>query len=420
MAHWFHRNVLKATTNQNFDLKIEKPTETTKRICSDLKLSRNRLLDLIRNPNNTSDAIEPAFAAYLSLLYGLIWEIETTEEQATRVGRPNPSKLRNAFVFKWTHSLLGSTTSSSNDSVYEAANMSINVGLWFMKHAAMIAAKDEVAMTDAKAVHGKLRQAAGIFTFVQTEFLPQLSNPPMLGSDMDPRVINAYINQCTAEAQEVTVARAVELKHNASLISALANETSKLFSDAANTLLPFKPEITAQWISYLELKAAFYRAYAYNYCGEDLLAADKCGEAIRALQESENCLNKAKALCKTYSTTKGPAPRVKPDQHNVFKRLEPTVKRTLDKCNRENGLIYHHTISGEIPSLDTKATFGLVSPIDFQMASPHPLWNQDTYRTLIGSKPAKPEKDHDLPPVKEEKIHQTSREPRNESGCNLQ
>lgn len=47
-----------------------------------------------------------------------------------------------------------------------------------------------------------LRRAAGIFTFVQTEFLPQLSYPPPLGSDLDPRVINAYINQCTAEAQE--------------------------------------------------------------------------------------------------------------------------------------------------------------------------------------------------------------------------
>ena len=80
---------------------------------------------------------------------------------------------------------------------------------------------------------------------------------------------------------------------------------------------------------------------AYNYCGEDLLAADKCGEAIRALQESESCLNKAKALCKAYATTKGPAAaeRVRPDQHNVFKRLEPMVKRTLEKCNRENGLM---------------------------------------------------------------------------------
>lgn len=59
----------------------------------------------------------------------------------------------------------------------------------------------------------------------------------------------------------VTVARAVELKHNPSLISALANETSKLFMDAANTLRPFKPEISAQWIKYLELKSAFYLSY---------------------------------------------------------------------------------------------------------------------------------------------------------------
>lgn len=71
----------------------------------------------------------------------------------------------------------------------------------------------------------------------------------------------------------VTVARAIELKHNSSLITALANETSKLFLDAANTLRPFKPEISAQWIKYLELKAAFYQSYVslkickkvYNY-----------------------------------------------------------------------------------------------------------------------------------------------------------
>lgn len=59
----------------------------------------------------------------------------------------------------------------------------------------------------------------------------------------------------------------MELKHNASLISALANETSKLFLDAANTLRPFKPEISTQWIKYLELKAAFYQSYVRHiYC----------------------------------------------------------------------------------------------------------------------------------------------------------
>ncbi|KAI4502546.1 hypothetical protein M0802_002458 [Mischocyttarus mexicanus] len=417
MAHWFHRNNLKATTTQKFEFKVNNSTDAVKKLCSDLKLSRNRLLDLIRNANNTSDSIEPAFLSYLSLLYGFIWEICTSEEH---VGRPNLSKLRNILVFKWTHTLLGTHTFSSSDSVYEAANMSVNVGLWYMKHAAMIAAKDDITMDEGKNVHSMLRRAAGIFTFVQTEFLPQLASPPPLGSDLDPRLINAYVNQCTAEAQEVTVARAMELKHNASLISALANETSKLFLDAANTLRPFKPEISAQWIKYLELKAAFYQSYAYNYCGANLLSMDKCGEAIRALQESDSCLKKAKILCQEYGKTNGPAPRVKPDQHTVFKKLAPTVKLTLDKCNRENGLIYHDTVPGEIPSLDTKATFGLVSPIDFQMPPPNPIWNLGAYKVLVGVTPARTEKEQDLPPVKEETVHQSSKEPKNESGCLLQ
>lgn len=77
---------------------------------SDLKLARNRLLDLVKNANNTSDMVEPAFVSYLALFYGLMWEIESFEEQSHHVGRPNPSKLRNLLVFKWTQTLLGPET----------------------------------------------------------------------------------------------------------------------------------------------------------------------------------------------------------------------------------------------------------------------------------------------------------------------
>lgn len=67
-------------------------------------------MELIKNPNNTSTSIEPAFISYLALLYGFMWEIETSSDDNLPVGRPNPSKLRNAFVFKWTHTLLGHGT----------------------------------------------------------------------------------------------------------------------------------------------------------------------------------------------------------------------------------------------------------------------------------------------------------------------
>lgn len=49
------------------------------------------------------------------------------------------------------------------------------------------------------------------------------------GTDMDVRVLEAYINQSQAEAQEVTIARAIELKHSPSLVSGLCAETSKMF-----------------------------------------------------------------------------------------------------------------------------------------------------------------------------------------------
>ena len=87
--------------------------------------------------------------------------------------------------------------------------------------------------------------------------------------------------QCTAEAQEVTIARAIELKHNPGLISALAHETSKMFTTAADNLHTLDQSKFGHWRSYFELKSQFYLAYAYNYLGESLLAEDKCGEAIR-------------------------------------------------------------------------------------------------------------------------------------------
>lgn len=70
--------------------------------------------------------------------------------------------------------------------------------------------------------------------------------------------------------------------------------------------------------------------------------------------------------------------------------------------------------------MDTKATYGLVSPINFQMPSPNSLWNLGIYKTLTGVETAKVGKEQDLPPVKEEEVSQSSKDPKNESGCTMQ
>lgn len=83
---------------------------------------------------------------------------------------------------------------------------------------------------------------------------------------------------------------------------------------------------------------------------------------------------------------------------------------------------YHEKVPGDVPSLETKATYGLVSPVDFAMPPPNPLWSLSTYQIFVGSAvpPAKDTREHDLPAVKEEAVHQSTKEPKNESGCSLQ
>jgi BRO1-like domain. len=57
-------------------------------------------------------------------------------------------------------------------------------------------------MDEAKEVHNSLRKAAGFFKLVQSEFGPKLTERQKEAGDLDARVTEAYIKQCTAEAQE--------------------------------------------------------------------------------------------------------------------------------------------------------------------------------------------------------------------------
>ena len=57
-------------------------------------------------------------------------------------------------------------------------------------------------MDTAKEVHRSLRHGAGILKYCQDEWVPKLIESSTPGSDCDPRVQTAYLNQATAEAQE--------------------------------------------------------------------------------------------------------------------------------------------------------------------------------------------------------------------------
>ncbi|XP_054723222.1 LOW QUALITY PROTEIN: BRO1 domain-containing protein BROX-like [Uloborus diversus] len=420
MAYWFHRNPLKATSQVNFELKLIVSDSQAVQVCSEIRQSRNRLLDLLSDPNNDAATLTTAFERYLSFLHGLI---VAPDEKG------GESKLRYSARFRWTQSLMGNTPLAQQDAVFELVSICQNVGIWFMKHAAMIAGKDEINMDEAKEVHKCLRKAAGYFSAMQEKYVGSLLQKPVPGSDLDSSIVNAYISQCTAEAQEVTIARAIELKHAPSLISALANETSRMYSSGANYLSKLSSSKIAKWQKYFELKSTFYLAYAYCYAGENLLSQEKCGDAVRSLQESEKCYISAIKQCKDYISLKGAGVAAKPENHLFFRSLGPVIKRTLEKCERENGFIFHQKVPADPLPLEIKATYGLVSPEDFTLPPINSLWTPVAYAAFDSAKlnPNDPafsksaqKAEGEIPPVKEVNVHQTGKDPKNNSGCVVQ
>merc|ERR1712025_1109111 len=121
--------------------------------------------------------------------------------------------------------------------------------------------------------------------------------------------------------------------------------------------------------------------------GEALLAEDKCGDAIRCLQESKTCLGKASGMATEYAKTKGPGTTARPEKHQVFRRLAPIVERTLEKCERENGFIYHQKVPYDPVELPTNSkTHGLVAPESFEIPPVSPLWTPLAYAAFDDSK----------------------------------
>lgn len=48
---------------------------------------------------------------------------------------------------------------------------------------------------------------------------------------------------------------------------------------------------------------------------------------------------KSERMSKEYASTKGAGTSAKPHEHLFFRKLGPVLKRTLEKCVRENGFM---------------------------------------------------------------------------------
>ncbi|XP_015786372.1 BRO1 domain-containing protein BROX [Tetranychus urticae] len=367
MTFWFHRNPLKSTTAVPFDLKLVATNAEAVNICNELRKNRIKLIENLSNLASDEEAVQSLLHTYLGLLRGFIDNADTSAGTDT-------SRLRHVCKFKWSHSMLGSNIISQSDMMYEFISINQEYAFWLMKKAAILAHQESPTDEQLKKIHRTSRKCVGILEEMKTNYLPRLIDTGTNGSDLDIKVMDAYISQCIAEAQEVTIFRAIQLKHSPSLIAALTHETSQKFLEAAMSIKALDITKFGKWMHYFQIKCCCYDALTYSFYGDNLLNMEKSGEAIRCCQEAMKRIEVLAPLSKEYFKMKGYGAAPKSDQTGFFQRVKACLTRIKDKCERENGMIYHQKVHPDLPKLDLKATHGIVAPDNYIIPEISSLW----------------------------------------------
>ncbi|KAK4473166.1 hypothetical protein MN116_004347 [Schistosoma mekongi] len=423
MTDWFHRNHLKATIKLSFDFGTVATTSGCRILCSEAAKRRVELLKLISEPSLPCDTILTSLNHYLQLLMGFIVAPDN---------KTSYSKLRSLIYVKWCNSIKpkGEPIVRS-DSIFELYSIIFNVALWYTKHAAKVVSTANVSEDDAKDAHLSLRTAAGLFSLLRTKYIHEFTEF-VPNSDLDLNILDAYINQSLAEAQEITVARAIELKHKPHLIAGLANETAKFYEKCGLSLTQCNSKVVGKWKKYSEFKQFCYEAYAYIFYGSDLLIKEKAGQAIAVLREASVSYNKAVRASHEYTKVEGVSLSTKAPDHCFFRRLPGLIERTSSRCEVDNGLIFHQKVPTVAPVLEAKAEHGIVTPkepeLNFEL---DPRWKVsyiefDTSKIIDNSSQDSENsknrkqsgfKNTPVEPICEVPIYSTDKDPNNVSGC---
>ena len=208
----------------------------------------------------SDSAVADAVSKYLALLAGLTAAPAAADGSAAAAASPDealaaaeggaapaawlaagsPSKLRYAAQFEWGEALFAPApgapprSSTAQDAVFELASVLVAFAVRLM-HAASQACADSASGVAAPAStrgYNLLRQAAGVLELVDREVLPAL--PAGLSADCERQAVRALASLALADAQQLTMLRAVAKGNQPQLIAGIAADTAELYSTACS------------------------------------------------------------------------------------------------------------------------------------------------------------------------------------------
>lgn len=147
------------------------------------------------------------------------------------------SPLRYASLFAWNQVLFACTPVKRSDAVFELASVLVASAVWALRRCASLCESTPTGVPSAASAQAYrlLRQAAGLLNYVAVNVVP-LFRGEDAGPDLSPDALKGMAACLLADAQGITVLRAIQKGNQPSLIASLAVGTRSLYDEAAKAL----------------------------------------------------------------------------------------------------------------------------------------------------------------------------------------
>ncbi|CAL8462981.1 g2515 [Coccomyxa elongata] len=287
------------------------------------------------------------------------------------------SKLRRSIAFTWKDVMVSSPVgeSTARDAIFELASVLEAVALWKMARAATLCADARFGIGGeaVSKAYKLLRAAAGLLEFVRDHCATFLINA-VASPDCNVQTAQAYALLCIAEAQSLTVLRAIQKGNAPSLIASLAVDAAAAFESAAGTASGVAAtKADSKFKLYADYQAAVHRAYGQCFAGVEQLTAQQAGAALRHLGDARDLVAAAQAASKAYDRADPVSSAV--DHEYADLELKDAIEKPYARAKRDNDSVYfqHVPPAHSLAAIEPRR---LVTPTPYALPTPALLVNE--------------------------------------------
>lgn len=267
------------------------------------------------------------------------------------------SPLRFSLQFSWNQSLIAETITKpakSRDAVFEVASSLIAAAVWCIRRANSLCESTPVGIASGPSLQAYkvLRQASGLLQYCNASIVPMIHPDALaasIGVDCSADALQATSLCCLADAQGITVLRAIQKGNEPTLISSLSRDARDQYTEAATALSSISDGANCKLFCYLAYKQASYECYSHIFNGIAQWKRGNAGTGLRSLKEAEICYRKAKKAANVYDKA---APSSLGQLHRRFDdELDRILYDTQRRIEKENSVVYYQTVPSDVPAL---------------------------------------------------------------------